>query len=195
MWATRRSTYQNVETGLARPCLKKKGYFEATGSSARSRFGLSSRVSFTMYPVIVASENIITRPSSPSFSTFFIRMPSLMAKEYPFCQNAGCSTLLTRMAPDSTSSNTGRSRGDPQRDRRMRPETATPSAFVYAVLRFEACAEMLCQESIRTGVQCQFRSHEWRFSWAISLPSLSSDAIVLKHVVHIESNDASRFSL
>jgi hypothetical protein len=70
-----------------------------------------------------------------------------------------------------------------------------PFVVVYGLPRCEVCADVLCRESKFAGVRCQFRSHEWRSSWAISLPSLSSDAMVLKHFVHIESNDASRFSL
>jgi hypothetical protein len=61
-----------------------------------------------------------------------------------------------------------------------------------AVMRRGACAEVFCQESRRDRVKT---SHKWRSSWAVSLLSLSSDATVSKHVVHIESNDASRFSL
>jgi hypothetical protein len=65
--------------------------FDSTGS----RNGLSSKSSSVMYPAVVPSENIRINPSSPSRSTFSIRICSAIGRVYTITRLANCLVLLT----------------------------------------------------------------------------------------------------
>lgn len=63
------------------------------GSSASSRNGLSNRNSSAIYPAVVPFKNVTIGPPSLSFSTFNMRVLSVMAEGIPQCQFFDCSIL------------------------------------------------------------------------------------------------------
>jgi hypothetical protein len=72
--------------------------------STGSRNGLNSRSSSVTYPAVVPSENVTMNPSSPSRSTFSIRIGSPIGRVYTVARLLNCLVLLTlRLAPQDSS--------------------------------------------------------------------------------------------
>jgi hypothetical protein len=67
--------------------------------SLGSRNGLNSRSSSVTYPAVVPSENVTINPSSPSRSTFSIRIGSAIGRVYTIARLASCLVLLTLRIP------------------------------------------------------------------------------------------------